>query len=1051
MSKVKYMIATVIVMLLSLAPTALAQSSKGIVVGNVADPSGAVLSGVQVKLTNKATGVSRETITTAEGSFRLDAVDPGTYKLEVVADGFKTFVLDEMPVAAAQITSNSNIRLEIGGKDEIIEVVDNSVILQTQDASRSNTLDSRQIVELPVASLNPVDLVFTLPGVSAPGPLAGGFVQGTEFSINGLRPRANNQLIDGTDNNDNSITGQAYQPVLRDGYQEVSILGGNNSAEYGRGGGAVANLITKSGTNQFHGSVYDVITPSALAALSSGEKINQGLKSKPVSIQNQYGFSIGGPVIKEKLFFFGTYQSSPFRSGGVTATAIVPTADGFAALRSLFPAGRSSNLDRYLSVVGDLRGVTQVRAVPLGGGRPNINFGLATRTGQTQPVDDHQFLTRVDWAASSKDSLSFRYLFDDQSFVNQFPTAFKGFEVDVPSRVQNLYMNHTHTFSPTLTNEFRFSYGRFNVLFAPPDQGAIDFGPQLNIATSGITAVGLAATFPQGRIFNNFQYQDTLTWTKGNHTIRAGADLTRQLAKQFVPFNNRGTLTFTTGGGFGAFGNFVDGFSGTSGAFGAKVFGSPVVYPNAFQQAYFINDAWRARTNLTINAGLRYENYGTPYNVVQFPAFAGFDVPISTVVKQKADNNNFAPRVGIAYTPRIWKRWFGEDKTVFRAGYGLSYDLFFNNILSNTAAASPNAFGANTFGTQGGTPRGFANAGPSNLPATGAPNPLTAITTIDPNLVNPINHVWNAGMQREVFGNIIVDVAYVGSRGIRLFQNQQLNPGINNVRIRNTRGPITSRTNSGDSVYHSLQTRVERGFKNGVFMRFTYTYSKAIDNVSEVFTTTGGSSFQSNPFNGRDDRGPSAFDATHRTVFTYIWDIPGPKKGIWYQVAGGWQVAGTYRLQSGSVESPFVGGFDLNRDLNAFNDRAAISNPNAPANSVAILGSLFGAGRGYVDANGDPIDPNNARYIVDPNVRTRIAGRNSFRGLRTNFTDFSVNKDFRLPWEGHKLQLRFEFFNAFNHAQFGVGAGDVTDPNFNNPFVNDGGNRTGRIQVRYQF
>jgi Carboxypeptidase regulatory-like domain/TonB-dependent Receptor Plug Domain len=254
-----------------------------------------------VRLTNTSTNVSRETVSASEGTFRLDAVDPGTYKVEVRASGFKVAERDNVIIAAAQITDTS-FTLEVGGADEVVNVSpDSSVILQKQDGARTSTLDPRQIVDLPIAGLNPANLVFTLPGVIAPGVLAGGFVQGTEFSINGLRPRANNQLIDGTDNNDNAITGQFYQPVLRDGYREVSVLGANNSAEYGRAGGAVVNVITRSGTNQFHGSVYDVITSSALSSLSNGQKANEGLTSVPVSIENDYGFSFGGPIKKDRL------------------------------------------------------------------------------------------------------------------------------------------------------------------------------------------------------------------------------------------------------------------------------------------------------------------------------------------------------------------------------------------------------------------------------------------------------------------------------------------------------------------------------------------------------------------------------------------------------------------------------------------------------------------------------------------------------------------------------------------------------------------------------
>jgi hypothetical protein len=1041
------------------SPIVIAQSSKGIVVGTITDPAGAAISGGAVKVTNTSTNVSRETVSASEGTFRLDAVDPGAYKVEVKADGFKAAVRDNVIVAAAQITDTS-FTLEVGGVGEVVNVSpDSNVILQKQDGARSSTLDTRQIVDLPVFGLNPANLVFTLPGVTAPGVLSGGFVQGTEFSINGLRPRANNQLIDGADNNDNAVTGQFYQPVLRDGYREVSVLGADNSAEYGRAGGAVVNVITRSGTNQFHGSVYDVISSSALSSLSSGQKANEGLISVPVSIQNDSGFSFGGPIKKDKLFFFGTLQASPFRST-TTASAVVPTPEGFAALRSLFPGGQSANLDRYLGIVGDLRGSTNVIQIPLGGGRQAIPFGTATLTGVSQSFNDYQFLTRVDWAPGAKDSLSFRYLFDDQTFNNQIPSAFRGFGIDVPSRIQNFYANHTRALSPRLLNELRFSYGRFNAAFNPQDPATLN-GPQFLFGATNVTSVGLSFVFPQSRVFNNYQFQDTITYTVLNHTIRAGADLLRQVAKESAPFNGRGTLTFSAGAEFPTFGNFVDEFSGTAGIFAQRVFGSPVIFPDAFQQAYFVNDSWRVKPNFTLNLGLRYENYGTPFNVIGFPAFAGFNVPLDTVAKQQPDNNNFAPRLSFAYTPRFARWLFGEEKTVIRGGYGISYDVFFNNILDNTAASSPNAFGVTTLGSSVGG-RGFANAGEGSLPTTGTPDPFANITSVDPNLVNPLTHLWNLGVQRQTPGNVIVDVAYVGSRGTRLLINEQLNPGVDGVRIFSTRGPVTLRTNGGDSIYHSLQTRVERGLRKGLLARFVYTFSKTIDDVnSEVFVTTGGSSVGSNPFDRRVDRSVASFDVPHRAVWSFIWDVPGPARGLLGEVAGGWTLSGIYRIQSGAVESPFLGGIDLNGDLNSFNDRASLSNPNAPPSSVAFDRSVLGlSGAGFVDINGNPVDPANTRFLVDPANRGNIAGRNTLRADRVNSFDASVNKAFRLPFEGHRLEVRVEFFNVFNHPNFtfanpnvssDLSNGDVTNPFFNNVRLNDGGNRTGRIQVRYAF
>ncbi len=1051
----------------------LAQSSKGIIVGTITDPSGAVVDGATVKVTNKATNIARETKTSAEGGFRLDAVDPGSYKIEVTAGGFKTISRDSVTVEAAQATT-TDFALEVGAQTEVVNVnADSTVILQKQDGARASTIESRQIVDLPVAALNPVNLVFTLPGVTDPGVLAGGFVQGTEFNINGLRARANNQLIDGADNNDNSITGQQLQPALRDGFKEVTVLGGDNSAEYGRAGGAVINVVTKSGTNQFHGSAYDVIDTSAFSSLSAGQKSNEGLTSVPVYIQNSFGFSFGGPIKKDKLFFFGTFQPTLTRIGAANGSAVIPTQQGFDTLRSLFAQGASANLDRYLGVVGSLRGSTNVFNVPLGGGRPDVQFGTVTAAAPA-PINTYDLLARVDWTPSERDNVSARYIFNDQVVTNQFPTPFQGFAVDVPGRVQNFYSNYTRILSSRMTNELRFSYGRFNVLFGAQDPAALNFGPQFLFSGASISGVGIlggltTTFFPQGRVFNNYQIQDTITYTTGAHTIRAGTDMMRQKAKQFVPFNAQGTLTFSAGGGFPAFGNFVDAFSGTQGTFAAITFGSPVTHPNAFQQAYFVNDTWRVKPNLSLNLGLRYENYGTSFDVVQFPGFAGFDQPFDAVAKQKADNNNFAPRVSFAYTPNIASWLFGEGKTVIRGGVGVGYDVFFNNILSNTAASPPNAFGVTLLGSSVGG-RGFANAGVNSLPATGSPNPRAAVTTIDPNLRNPMTWTWNLDVQRQLPGNFIVDAAYVGTRGLRLLINEQFNPGVNGVRLHTDRGSIVPRTNGGDSIYHSLQTRVERGMKNGLLFRFAYTYSKAIDDVnSEVFVTSGGASRASNPFDRRTDRSVASFDVPHRGVWSFIYDVPGPKRGVLGQVAGLWTIGGIYRLQSGAVETPFVGGIDLNGDLENTNDRPAIANLNAPPTSVAILASLFGASSptGYVDANGDPVNPANVRYIVDPAIRSNIAGRNILRGNITNTMDLSLNKGFRLPFEGHKLEVRFDFFNVFNHPNFTwafLGAdnsnGDVTNPFFNNVRLNDGGiggpvgtqvGRYGRMQLRYSF
>lgn len=272
MSKINFRFITTVLMSLLLGSSVCGQTSKGFVVGNITDPNGAVIVGANVKITNSSTGVSRETVSASDGSFRIDAVDPGSYNVDVSQSGFKTVTRENVVVAASQ-TTTTQFQLEIGTPSEVVNVTSgNDVILQTQDGARVNTLSKREITDLPVPALNPASIVFTLPGVVDPGPLAGGFVQGNEFSVNGLRARANNQLIDGLDNNDNSIAGQFYIPALRDGYNEVTVLQSDYSAEFGRAGGAVVNVVTRSGTNQFHGSVYDVLNNSAFNSLTASQR-----------------------------------------------------------------------------------------------------------------------------------------------------------------------------------------------------------------------------------------------------------------------------------------------------------------------------------------------------------------------------------------------------------------------------------------------------------------------------------------------------------------------------------------------------------------------------------------------------------------------------------------------------------------------------------------------------------------------------------------------------------------------------------------------------------
>jgi outer membrane receptor protein involved in Fe transport len=1051
--------------------TVVAQTSKGFVVGTVLDANGAGINGATIKITNAETGVSRSTVSQDNGAYRLDAVDPGSYTVEISSTGFKTATRTNVLVAAAQ-SADVSTTLEVGNPAEVVTVsADNMIELQTTDGTRVNTLNEREITELPVQGLNPVNLVFTLPGVVDPGALAGGFVQGTEFSVNGLRPRANNQLIDGLENNDNSITGQSYQPTVRDGYSEVTILGSNFSAEYGRAGGAVVNVITRSGSNEFHGSVYDVIQNSVFASRTPGQIAIEGLTEVPKFNENTLGFSLGGPIKQNKLFFFGTFQADLFRAGGKSGTAIVPTAAGAAQLRAMVAPGTNPALDQYLAVVGTFLAPTSDRLIGIeAAGAPNrtlVPFGSATRQS-AQPVNTYDYIARVDWTPTSNDSFSFRYLRNDQVFNNQFPggptqgvagSQFPGFEVDVPGVADSFYASYTRNFSPATTNEFRFGRAGFDVLFAPRDAALSTGGPQITINTGSISTIGLSAVFPQGRNFKNYQFQDTITHTIGNHTLRIGADILAQRGTQLVPINTRGALSYTNGGGFTALGNFVQGFSGPTGS-ASKVFGDGAEKSDVTNQAYFVNDTWRVRENLSVNLGLRYENFGVVSNNARFPAFPGLFAAPLTRVEVGRDNNNFAPRFSFAYTPHFFERLLGNNATVIRGGFAVNYDVFFNNILSNTVGTFPNSLGGTTIAPNSG--RGLANFGAQSLPTSPTISPTATVNSVDPNLRNPMTYVWNFGIQREFKGRNIVDISYVGSRGTHLFINEQANPGINGVRVNPAKGSITVRTNGGDSNYHSLQARLERGFSKGFFYRLAYTYSKAIDNTnSEVFTQTGGDARGSDPFNRRADRSVAGYDVPHRFSLVGLWDSSSLFKEGWQgKVFGGFTFSTIYRIQSGNVETPFIGGADLNGDLNAFNDRPSLGNPNAPIDTVAFSNAFNGTASptGFSDLNGNDIDPNAAHFLVDPANRTNIVGRNTLRSPWVQQLDTSLSRSFKIPftsWETDRFEVRVEFFNVLNHPSFSYdnfwSNGDVFNSDFAQPRENQGTARTGRIQLRYSF
>lgn len=1060
-------LALMICFVISLGST-FAQTSKGTIAGSVSDPTGALIPGVNVTALHKTLGAeSRSTTTDTSGSYRIDALEPGLYTVTFTATGFAILNIDKVEVKASLITT-TNAKMELGTVATSVNVeATTGAELQTQSGEISHNIGKKEISEIPILGLNPISLVLTEPGVVAPSGRED-FTNGVGFSANGTRPRANNFLIDGQDNNDNSISGQAFQPINLEAIGEVSILTNSYGAEFGRGGGTVTNVIYRGGTNQFHGSAWDLIQNSALQSIDASDKL-AGVTRIPVSVENTFGFSFGGPIVKDKLFVFGTSQWDRFRSTANGSRLRLPTENGVAALQSL---GTNSNVATLIAALGGLRGTANgLQSFALGNGRPNVETGFVVRSGVSEISNDRQWDVRMDWLPRQSDTFTFRYLQDDSVFTPDFfnfPNSLPPFDSEQGGRSLNMGINWTHTFSARAINEFRFSFGRINFLFGPTAATAANpLAQSFGVTISSFMGWGLSSALPQGRLHNTWQYQDGYTYTIGRHTLKAGLDLTRLQVKDAVPFNFRGTLTVNQGGGFTSIANYVDNFTGQAGAV-SRVFGDQIVKPYTTTQAYYIQDTWRLKPNFTFNWGLRYENWGTPENVVKFPAIAGgfgdFN-PFPNRVLQKSDNNNFAPRVGFAYTPHFWSGLFGQDKTVIRAGYGMFYDGIFTNILDNTAGTSPNAVGGTLTAGSG---RGLTNA--SGLVGTLTPtlSRTATVNSVEENLVNPLTHQWNFDIQRELPWNLVVTAAYVGTRGEKLFVNDQFNPGIGDFvhRLNTTRGNITVRTNGGDSIYHGFSLKADRRFSKGFLFRAAYTWSRLIDDGSEVFTTTGGSSFPQDSFNRRNERGLSAFDRRQRLVLTYVYELPSLRRSDNFAMSAlsavfrDWQISGTTTFQAGAPGTVFP-GFDINGDLNAGSDRPNLGNPGAPITAWAYDGSQVGGTPGVLydgpTFNSSetlvPVSANSVHWIIQGEGIGNV-GRNTVISPGRQDWNFSILRRIKMPMkrmEGQQLEFRTEFFNVFNHPNQGNLPFNLQDPDFGNPEVTRFGQRQIRFWLKYSF
>ena len=1058
------------------AATAHSQTSQGILAGVARDATGASIPHASISLTNQATGEKRTITAGNDGSYRVDALTPGPYSLQATAPGFGAAQVKDIAVRPSVVTSY-DMTLVVGSNNIEVTVEANQSTINTDNGQLSGVVSSVELDKVPIFSLNPVELAVTIPGVQ---PVAnnGGFSNGYNIQVNGARPRANNFLLDGQEINDVGIGGQAFQPQIPDIFSSETVITNAASAEYGRGGGGILNLVTKSGTNAIHGTAYERYTGSGLNSVPGGFRGSDFVKTR--YDQHTFGFTAGGPILKNKLFAFGAGQWQRYYGQETPGVNLLPDAAGYQTLQTIAGAAATQVqlLDQYLSGGAYLntdiqypsasgKPITQnVGALP---GCPAtgcvVTFAGFQRPSQAEVSPDTQWMYRIDYNPRDRDHFSFRYLHDRASLTPDFGNngnALAGFDTEQGGPTELGAGGWTHIFSPKLLNEFRVTEARLGFTFSPTAEtlaNPLNLLPTFTFSgLNGTTTAGALTfpslgpnqNFPQGRKEDLYQFQDTVRYTVGRQSFSIGTDIGRLLEIDLVSQNALGTLTFAKGGsGVSSLGNYLQNQLGPSGT-ATITFGPTRADSHGWRNGIFAQDDIKLSSDLTVNLGVRYDYLSNPENSIKYPGIDPLNpyAPIDTVVPVQNDWNNIAPRIGFAFNPHNFLGFIGDGRTSIRGGFGVFYDSTFSNILVNSTQSSPNAVADTLTQTTG---NGLGNA--TGLLATASPvlNPKSSVTSEASNLVNPLTYQYNLGVERQLRGDIVLGLRYVGNHSEKIFANQQYNyfNGLTGARLDPTRGAINLRGNYADSNYNGLEVTGTHNFKHGLLVNANYVFSKDLDDGSEIFTIAGSSptSYSANlaPGGRGQDYGPSAYD--HRQFFSvaYVYTVPGLHSSNHFAdlaeniLTRHWTISGVTQLQSGSYATYNTSGLDLNGDGSTANDRPIVSNRSADPQSVGIDGSFLDGG---TPGTFYDLAANNASGVLTPVMASQVhflvpsfpdnsylkqeIGRNSYMipGITTH--NFSLEKGFDVKERGN-LILRAEGQNIFNHNDLGVGDQDVLD------------------------
>jgi len=1019
--------------------------ASGTILGTVTDPSGGVVPGAKVSIRNQDTNALRELTTSARGEYVAPLLPPGRYQVTVEAARFRRAVYGDIRLNVDEAV-RCDAQLQLGELIQEIVVNEAAPLVQSDTSTVGHTVDRQRVGELPLNERNFLSFTLLVPGAQMPSEGSLNSSRGAAISVNGAREQSNTFLLDGIDNNEPVGNHYSVLPSV-DAIEEFKVQSSNSSAEYGRTGGAQINIVLKSGTNRLHGALFEFLRNRKLDAKNYFDLPDCTAGSPPRSCadiprldRNQFGATLGGPIRRDKTFFFGSYEGLRLRQAATREATVPSQVERRTALAAVPPERRNP------------AGVAVLNLLPAANVGPDLDGSNTFVWSAVIRHSVNQALGKLDYRAGVNDAFSGHYALFNESRFNPFDPNFPftnlpGFGVFTRNRGQSARLGWTHIFHPALINEFRFGYNRLHTASFQQSSGTsksreLGFPDVLtrpevlgypNVTIRGFDGIGEPTNRPLDFVSNTFHYANHLAWTPalhgGRHHFKFGGEVRRLQVNFFLEVFGRGWWFFEGGSPLESL------LRGTP-DFAIGRTGDTLTALRSTAVSGYFQDDFRVRPSLTLNLGLRYEYNGPPVDTHDrfgipnlSPSAAGCSPqPDCLYLRAGArgvprgvyepDRNNFAPRVGLAWRPR------GGNRFVTRAAYGVFYDVAIQN-LGVFSRFNPPFFSIHLFPNRGNNTIQNILSGPGQPHAPG----LVASDFRD----GYMQH-WNANLQYQLRQDLVVDLAYVGAKGTSLLAERNANqprPGAN-VRPFPQFGSIFLGESRASSSYHALQFRTEKRFRQRLALLLAYTWSKSIDDSSGLFGTAAEFDLPQDSFNLRGERGLSNFHANHRLVLSYLYALPlgagrrwVNRPGFFHHLLGNWRIGGIWAFQSGRP-------FTVNRAVDqsgTLTERGIFDRPDQIADPFrpgpvpnhpdpACHATVSQGGRAAAVVRDPKSWFNPCAFAAPATIRFGTAGRNSVLGPDLKNIDVSIVKEVPVRREGQRLQLRVEFFNFPNHPNF---------------------------------